>query len=84
MGALATSKSTHISMVVPMTGYVLCSIFCYYILFDERRGSSPDPLEKDERQSDVAEEIKRPPSQVTDKEEYHESGIEMNGAAGNK
>jgi hypothetical protein len=36
MGALATSKSTHISVVVPMTGFTLCAFFCYYVLFDER------------------------------------------------
>lgn len=36
MGALATSKTTHISMVVPMTGYALSTAFCYYVLFDER------------------------------------------------
>ena len=36
MGALATSKDTHISMVVPMTGYALSTAFCYYVLFDEK------------------------------------------------
>ena len=35
MGALATSKSTHISVVVPMAGYVLCSVFSYYVTFEE-------------------------------------------------
>jgi hypothetical protein len=36
MGALATSKDSHISMVVPMTGYALSTAFCYYVLFDEK------------------------------------------------
>jgi hypothetical protein len=36
MGSLATSKDTHISMVVPMTGYALSTAFCYYVLFDEK------------------------------------------------
>jgi hypothetical protein len=37
MGALATSKSTHISVVVPMTGYILCSVFAYYVTIEEWR-----------------------------------------------
>ena len=36
MGALATAKSTHISVVVPMTGYFLASAFCCYILVQDR------------------------------------------------
>ena len=40
MGALATSKSTHVSVVVPMTGYVLTSAFGWFILFQERGGGS--------------------------------------------
>jgi len=52
MGALATSKSTHISMVVPMTAYALCTAFCYYVLFEERRHNLPDSLEKDEYEID--------------------------------
>ena len=58
MGALATSKSTHISVVVPMAGFVLCTAFCFYILFDERyrqdQGTSPAPF-KDEHESEVAD-----------------------------
>jgi hypothetical protein len=37
MGALATAKSTHISVVVPMTGYALCVVFAYYVLFDDKQ-----------------------------------------------
>ena len=36
MSAFATAKSTHISVIVPMIGYGLCSIFCFYVLFEER------------------------------------------------
>jgi len=57
MGALATNKSTHISMVVPMTAYCLCTVFCYYVLFEERRHNIPPSLEKDEHEQDVCEEI---------------------------
>jgi hypothetical protein len=39
MGALATAKSTHVSVVVPMTGYALCSIFAYYVLFDDKQNN---------------------------------------------
>jgi hypothetical protein len=39
MGALATAKSTHISVVVPMTGYVLCSVFAYFVLFDDKQNN---------------------------------------------
>jgi len=60
MGALATSKSTHISMVVPMTAYTLCGAFCYYVLFEERRQSIPDSLEKDEQEVVISEESLHP------------------------
>jgi hypothetical protein len=60
MGALATNKSTHISMLVPMTAYALCTAFCYYVLFEERRHTIPRPLDKDERELDVSEKILRP------------------------
>jgi hypothetical protein len=59
MGALATSKSTHISVVVPMTGYALCSAFAYYLLFDERHRQNiddPVPVKKEEIESEVAVE----------------------------
>jgi hypothetical protein len=52
MGALATAETTHISMVVPMTGYALSTAFCYYVLFDERYHHHQDAaqLEKGEDQ----------------------------------
>jgi hypothetical protein len=59
MGALATAETTHISMVVPMTGYALSTAFCYYVLFDERYHHHQDSaqLEKggDQRVEDVGE-----------------------------
>jgi|SRR5579859_1818658 len=36
MGALATTKSTHVSTVVPMTGFAFCTVFSFYVLWDER------------------------------------------------
>jgi hypothetical protein len=51
MGALATSKGTHISMVIPMTAYALCNVFCGYILFDERHRVVPPSLEKGDEQA---------------------------------
>ena len=60
MGALATNKSTHISMVVPMTAYALCTAFCYYVLFEERRHTIPSSLDKDEHELDISEENLRP------------------------
>jgi hypothetical protein len=60
MGALATNKSTHISMVVPMTAYALCTAFCYYVLFEERRHTIPRSPDKDEQELDISEEILRP------------------------
>jgi len=65
MGALATSKSTHISMVVPMTAYTLCTAFCYYVLFEDRRQSIPSSLEKDEQEIAISEEILRPTGKPT-------------------
>ena len=56
MGALATSKTTHVSVVVPMTGFALCSAFCYYVLFDERyrqKSVNPVPATKEEGESEV-------------------------------
>ena len=55
MGALATRKSTHISVVVPMTGYALCSGYCYYLLFDEKSRDrvNSEPV-KEEIESEVA------------------------------
>jgi hypothetical protein len=60
MGALATNKSTHLSMVVPMTAYALCTAFCYYVLFEERRHTVPRSLDKDAQELDISEEILRP------------------------
>jgi len=40
MGALATAKSTHISVTVPMTGYCLASVFALFVLLQERRQHS--------------------------------------------
>lgn len=37
MGALATSKSTHIAVVVPMTGYCLSLAFCFFVVLQEWR-----------------------------------------------
>jgi hypothetical protein len=53
MGALATEKSTHISVVVPMTGYALCSVFAFYVLFDRKYQTGPLPLDKEK--SDIGE-----------------------------
>lgn len=38
-GALATAKSTHISVVVPMTVYGLCSVSAYYVPFDDKQNN---------------------------------------------
>jgi hypothetical protein len=58
MGALATSKGTHISMVIPMIAYFFCNVFCCYILFEERHRVISPSLEKgdDQAEQDVGEE----------------------------
>ena len=57
MGALATSKSTQVSVVVPMTGFIVCSGFCYYLLFDEKHRQDDNaqlPMKEGETDSEVA------------------------------
>ena len=57
MGALATAKSTHISVVVPMTGYALCSVFAYYVLFDDKRANDQGNNVDDEKDAEAQGEI---------------------------
>jgi hypothetical protein len=49
MGALATKKSTHISVLVPMTGYALSSVFAYFVLFDDKRAAGPGNYVEDDK-----------------------------------
>jgi hypothetical protein len=57
MGALATAKTTHISMVVPMTGYALSTAFCYYVLFDERYHHHQDAAEVEKGAGEHVENV---------------------------
>jgi len=57
MGALATAKSTHISVVVPMTGYVFCSVFAYYVLFDDKRVNDQVNNVEDEKDTEAQGEM---------------------------
>lgn len=43
-----------------MTAYALCTAFCYYVLFEERRHTIPCSLDKGEHELDISEEILRP------------------------
>jgi len=66
MGALATAKSTHISVTVPMTGYCLASAFALFVLLQERNSESVTNSEsvrevevvEDKRVEPLVEEIK--------------------------
>ena len=57
MGALATAKSTHISVVVPMMGYAFCSVFAYYVLFDDKRVNYQVNNVQDEKDAEAQGEI---------------------------
>lgn len=66
-----TNNATHISKVVPMTAYSLCTVFCYNVLFEERHHNIPPSVEKDEQEQEVPEEILEPTIKVTGDTRLH-------------
>jgi hypothetical protein len=49
MAALATRKDTHISVVVPMTGYALATLFPLYVLYEDCQvAQGKTDIEKDQ------------------------------------
>ena len=65
MGALATAKSTHISVTVPMTGYCLASVFAIFVLLQEGRNIASQAMgEMDE--VEIVKEDKLVPEPVVE------------------
>jgi hypothetical protein len=75
MGALGTSKDTHISMLVPMTGYALSTALCYYVRFDEKvhhHQADEETAHPEKHEGEHVENVTRP------REELREEDVNTN------